>query len=182
MIRSRRSDIHADPQGRAPPSRRRRTESADQTSRPDTNMGGEPPQRCLQGGERRPRAPPSPATTEAGAGFSPGEYQTRSRVCLSVEVEAAQPPKLTPLVPPAEGTSKARPQEANDARTPNSPDPAWDLGFPPENLGGVARNTTSTMTSRRMWRPRASPTSVPMDCRDKLSPGDESQATTMYPW
>ena len=59
------------------------------------------------------------------------------RGCRSGGSGLSPPPRSTPgrTLFPYTTLFRSRPQEASDAGAPPSPDPSWDLGFPPENPG-----------------------------------------------
>jgi hypothetical protein len=98
------------------------------------------PRRCLQGGERRPRAPSSPAPTEVSARLSPGTNQ----------------PPLSPPAPASRPTTTSKPNHSVSSRMP---DLAHHHGQQLD-ITTQHRATTNEMHGRRICtsrRPKAMP-------------------------
>ena len=73
----------------------------------------------------------------------------------------------TPQAPLFGGRPKRGPKRQSDTRAPPTPDPARDLGFPPDNPSGEQETPASTTPSRSMRRPQASPLSVLASRQDR---------------
>jgi hypothetical protein len=108
------------------------------------------------GGGERPE-PPLQLPRRPRGRAPPGRRRTRLR----------RNHQNTPQVPLSGGHPKRGPKRQSDARAPPTPDPARDLGFPPENPSGEQETPASTTPSRSMRRPQASPSSVPAGRQDR---------------